>query len=250
MFRDLEEFYNGTKSEKIITICLTATPFEGDSDGLQCSAINELGYKVYNNSSKKEDFDPVIHREISIGSLDGYRTLILQESEKCGVLIYANDKEYESLKEEPNVKLVTLETSYLTLETMDAKHGPRYPVFMIDKNFGGRGYNFRAKDNPNGITMFILGSFPDRRTEVQTLMRVGRFGDQCTRIRDTKFERIDNNENAKRKGETKKLLDRVRAQRAKAANKGRTETPSLMKFQDKHLTNLQFNAKQQVEMLT
>ena len=34
MFRDLEEFYNGTKSEKIITICLTATPFEGDSDGL------------------------------------------------------------------------------------------------------------------------------------------------------------------------------------------------------------------------
>ena len=44
MFRDLESFYTGTKSEKVFTICLTATAYDGTKDGLQKSALNELGY--------------------------------------------------------------------------------------------------------------------------------------------------------------------------------------------------------------
>ena len=58
MFKDLEAFYKATKSEKVITICLTATAYEGGKDGLQRTALEELGYKVYYNTTKKEDYEP------------------------------------------------------------------------------------------------------------------------------------------------------------------------------------------------
>ena len=68
----------------------------------------------------------------------------MKESEKCGVLIYATGNEYESLCEEPNVTPVTAQTNYLLLETMDTKVGARYPVYIINDVYGGRGLNFRA----------------------------------------------------------------------------------------------------------
>lgn len=89
MFKDLEAFYKATKSEKVITICLTATAYEGGNDGLQRTALEELGYKVYYNTTKKEDYEPVIHQTRELGSLEARRALIIEASQKCGVLIYA-----------------------------------------------------------------------------------------------------------------------------------------------------------------
>lgn len=70
MFKDLTNFYKATKTEKVITICLTATPFEGEADGLQMSALKEIGYKVYKNSDKEEDYNPQITREVELGTID------------------------------------------------------------------------------------------------------------------------------------------------------------------------------------
>ena len=53
MFRDFEAFYKGTKSDKVIVICLTATAMDDSEDHLQRDALNELGYKVYYNNNKK-----------------------------------------------------------------------------------------------------------------------------------------------------------------------------------------------------
>ena len=97
IFRDLVSFYASTKSEKVFTICLTATAYDGTNEGLHKNAHNELGYEVYTYSDKKDDYEPVIHESFFIGALEKYRTLILNESEKCGVLIYATGSEYESL---------------------------------------------------------------------------------------------------------------------------------------------------------
>ena len=44
MFRDLESFYAGTKSEKVFTICLTATAYDGTDESVHKNALNELGY--------------------------------------------------------------------------------------------------------------------------------------------------------------------------------------------------------------
>ena len=64
MYRDLLTFYKATKTDKVITICLTATPFEGDADGMQMSALKELGYKVYKNSDKEDDYQPTINKKV------------------------------------------------------------------------------------------------------------------------------------------------------------------------------------------
>jgi len=60
-------------------------------------------------------------------------------------------------------------TNYKALETMDCKSGLYYPVFMINDQYGGRGLNFRAQNNPHGITLLILGSFLDKKTMKQVL---------------------------------------------------------------------------------
>ena len=52
MFSDLETFYKKTRADKVIVICLTATPYDGAEDGIQKSAIDALGYKIYKNSDK------------------------------------------------------------------------------------------------------------------------------------------------------------------------------------------------------
>ena len=66
-------------------------------------------------------------------------------------------------------------THFRAFETMDAKAGPNYPVYMIGDQYGGRGLNFRAQSNPHGITLLILGSFVDDKTMKQVLQRVGRW---------------------------------------------------------------------------
>ena len=54
------------------------------------TALDEIGYKVYKNSDNKDDYNPQINRKIELGTIDKFRTFILAESEKCGVLVYAN----------------------------------------------------------------------------------------------------------------------------------------------------------------
>ena len=172
--------------------------------------------------------------------LDEYRTIINNERKKNGVLIYATGKEFAALSEEEGVIPVTAETPYETLETMDAKLGYFFPVFIINDEYGGRGLNFRAQSNPHGITMLILGTFSDRIARHQTLWRVGRFGDPCTRIRDTNFPEVDAKKEAVRKGKLEGAIAKVMKDKAKMANLGRTPNRSLLEFQDNHRTNQQF----------
>ena len=48
------------------------------------------------------------------------------------MLIYATGNEFAVLSEEEGVIKVTAETPHETLETMDAKRGHFYPVFIIN----------------------------------------------------------------------------------------------------------------------
>jgi len=88
--------------------------------------------------------------------------------------------------------------------------------------------------------MLILGTFPDRITRHQTLWRVGRFNDECTRIRDTKFEEVDERKESQLKGNLEKTIEKVLKEKAKAAKEGKTPNRSLLEFEDKHRTNQKF----------
>ena len=63
----------------MITICLTATAYDGSEEGLEKHALDAMGYKVYYNSIKKEDYDPVVHKRIEFGTLEKIRTYINAE---------------------------------------------------------------------------------------------------------------------------------------------------------------------------
>jgi hypothetical protein len=242
-FGDVDGFCKDLKSDKVFTIFLTATAYEGEEDCLERSLMDELGYKIYKNSAKKEDFDPVVHETRDLKSLEEYRSLILKESELCGVLIYANGTEYASLSEEDIVTPVTSELDLLRIETMDAKVGPRFPVFMINEEYGGRGLNFRAQTSPLGITMLIIGSFPCSRARTQTLFRVGRFGDKCRRIKIAAFDDLDEAKNAEYKGRIAKALKKIQTDRVKACQKGNIIMGSPTEFADKHMSNAAFLLK-------
>ena len=134
---------------------------------------------------------------------------------------------------------------------MDAKIGAYYPVFMINESYGGRGLNFRAQNNAEGITMLILGSFLDRRTKNQVLQRVGRFTDKCTRIRDTHFDEFDDEKNAKRLGMISKFLEKLQQLKMRQGVQGQNIiVQSKTEFKDNHLSNREYLNKEQQERLS
>ena len=177
---------------------------------------------------------------MELGTIDKFRTFILQESERCGVLVYANGKEYEQLKNEDNITAVSEVDSHLPFETMDAKVGPRYPVYLISENFGTRGINFRAVNSDLGITLLILGSFPDPTTRLQTLKRVGRFTDKCTRVQDTSFPEYDTEKLLKYRGQITGALEKIIKGNQAKALKGNIPEGSRTEYADKHLSNGQY----------
>lgn len=145
--------------------------------------------------------------------------------------------------EEDNVIPIKLETNLLAIETMDAKLGFRFPVFIINEEYGGRGLNFRAVNSQFGITMLIIGSFPYSRARTQTLFRVGRFGDKCKRIRASEFPEIDSTKNAEYKGSIEKALNKIHAAKVKDCKNGKIPFGSPTEFKDNHLSNQAFLLK-------
>ena len=130
--------------ESVSTICLTATAYDGVEQGLEKSIIDQMGQSIYYNSSEKADFIPKIHEEDDFGSFDDYCKMISEERKKCGVLVYATGELYDKLIVENIGEAVKADTNYKLLETMDWKTGDRFPIYIINDKYGGRGCNFRA----------------------------------------------------------------------------------------------------------
>ena len=66
IFRDYERFYKSIKHEKVRTICLTATAYDGDENSLELACLKALDFKIYRNSDSKEDFVPKITKSIDL----------------------------------------------------------------------------------------------------------------------------------------------------------------------------------------
>ena len=129
------------------------------------------------------------------------------------VLVYADDPIYKELLQTDFIKTVPEELDESLLSTLNwpLKDTGLYPVYLINSKYGGRGVNYRAPDHTHGITMIIGGAFPDERTRIQTLLRVGRFGDNCERIQDELVQDIDIQVNGDRMGKIMKAGEKVTA---------------------------------------
>ena len=98
------------------------------------------------------------------------------------MLIYAVNVNADMMRTIPNVKEVTVATDHKELAEMDKKDKGRYPIWLMTDQFGTRGHDYRAPKSKLGICLVIASMFPDRRSRVQALLRVGRHTDNCVRV--------------------------------------------------------------------
>lgn len=108
------------------------------------------------------------------------------------------------------IEKVTLRTQHEDLRRMDAKTEGLYPVYLINKAYGGRGLDYRAENNPHGICMIICDGFRDTRTRHQYLMRIRRYNDGGMYIQGHDVQDIDKNEFLNYKGKLKKACDEIK----------------------------------------
>ena len=73
---------------------------------------------------------------------------------------------------------VTEATPDKDLRSMDVPTDDTYPVYLINEKYGCRGLDYRAKENVHGICMIICSPFSDKRSRIQALMRICRYGDE------------------------------------------------------------------------
>ena len=196
MFDDLELFYNNTKAKNLKIICLTATPYDGNEEGNELKAIQLMQYKLFYSSEEAANMSPTVNETFEIRTKEAYEKLINEKKKIQPVLIFANHSLFGQLAELDGVHIVTSETPSKDLETMDVRTGQYFPVMMISNDYGTRGINFRAPNSQLGICMIVGGSFGDRRSRVQGLLRVGRYTDKCHRIQDKAYPEIDAGVNA------------------------------------------------------
>ena len=67
-----------------------------------------------------------------------------------------------------------------TLDERSSQDGSLHNLIVATTSFGMRGMDYRAKNK--GIVLIVSASFGNKRSALQGLSRVGRFGDPCQRI--------------------------------------------------------------------
>ena len=191
IFDDISQYYSNTAYKNIKVIGMTATPFHGSKDGAEAASLDIMNFGIYRNNFKVEDFDPKVNKTVKLGSLTKWTQLIEDLRKQQSVLIYANGEEYKQLVTIDYVMPVHVETNEAMLKKLDNRLGEFYPVYIISSGMGDRGEDFRAPGHSLGIALVILGTFTDARSRIQTLSRVGRYNDACSRIQDETFALVD-----------------------------------------------------------
>ena len=218
-FDDFKAYYQNTKTKNIRVIGLTATAYTGSEDGLERQALELLKYQIYKTSNNQELLDPTIHQEMILGTAEAYKKFVERRKEVAPVVVYANGALHGALAESNYITPVSEQTTDEDLRKMDQKKNNSYPVYLISEGSGDRGLDYRAPQAKEGITMIIGGSFSDPRTKIQTLSRVGRYGDKCLRIKDTSFPLINHSKNSQRKGVISGVLSTISKEIEKANQK-------------------------------
>ena len=191
IFDDISQYYSNTSYKNIKVIGLTATPFHGSKDGAEAASLHIMNFGIYHNNFKLENFDPKVDKTVKLGSFAKWTQLIEDLRKQQSVVIYANGEEYKQLVKIDYVMPVHVETDEAMLKNLHLKLGDHYPVYMITSGMGDRGEDFRAPGHSLGIALVILGTFADTRSRIQTLSRVGRYNDNCSRIQDESFAIVD-----------------------------------------------------------
>jgi len=107
------------------------------------------------------------------------------------VLVFCSDSALEQLVEEiSGVTVLELVTDYKVLTEIErADDSGMHRVFATAKENSMRGLDFRAPSL--GMVLIVDSAFSSPRDRSQGLSRVGRFGDDCTRVKLGTFDDVD-----------------------------------------------------------
>ena len=136
-----------------------------------------LGYHNVLTQEKGEESKPIVDTFRKMSNADEVMSAVDEYRQTRGVLVYATGDLHEELAKERFLPCVDEETSHDKLRRMDEKWEGLYPVYLLDDDYGIRGLDFRAANNPHGICMLICSAWRDSRTRVQGLKRICRYSD-------------------------------------------------------------------------
>ena len=182
MFQNPAAFLKFVK--KSPCICLTATPADDATGGIERSVLKEMKFKIFENlidGVKPDVYNPQFER-VSCSSKEMLAEIIGQESRKQAVLLYCTPQEKESLKDQLTFSTYIDETIQPeSLRTLDECVEGRYRVLVADTpKIALIGLDYRSYTN--SILFVTTRSFTHRREMVQAANRVGRGSDKFKRV--------------------------------------------------------------------
>jgi hypothetical protein len=163
----------------------TATPDDFKLAGAESKILGLLKFKKFNYIlGGVKEIPELTFDEVSSYSTVAEKASLIGKYASCGpVLVYCNEALITALKEGGcDLLAVTEDIDTELLRSLDkANAGCVYKVLVAEDPSAMRGYDYRS---PNcAMTLVIDRSFDNFREAVQGYYRVGRFGDQCKRIR-------------------------------------------------------------------
>ena len=172
-------------------ICLTAAADDKYDQGIEKKAIVSLGFVTFRNSDKLTLMQPKINKTLDLSDSNIAIETINKERETRSVLVYSCGDVMQDLELQADFKKVNADTSDSDLRNLGQKKNNIYPVYLIDRTYGIRGIDYKAPGNPLGICLVVLSPCNTDREWMQLLFRVGRYGEDCYRIVNSKMDRID-----------------------------------------------------------
>ena len=161
-----KKFAQSISNEKIRVICLTATPDDGLSEGSERVLIDLLEFKRIYTEKNEDMVEPKIDEKAVIPTALEIMTLVNSYRTSRGVLVYVNEPCSTELVNVHKLVKVDKHTPDAALRNMDKQKEGLYPVFVVNENYGTRGLDYRAPNNPLGILMIICSAFPDKRSRL------------------------------------------------------------------------------------
>lgn len=128
---------------------------------------------------------------VSCNSISAKAELILKQAETGPVLVYCNKDLTDALKAlDCSTLIVTDDSETKDLEELDKiLDNGKYRVLAAVEEIVMRGFDYRSRDCQ--MSLVVARSFSNDREAIQGLGRVGRWGDQCKRIRFSDVPFVD-----------------------------------------------------------
>ena len=174
-------------------ICFTATPDNCDGRGIEAQVVQALQFKQYayapdaeqEDAATRLEFDDVHHVSSTEDKVKLITTLVASGS----VIVYGSEELKDQLLLVASAGTIVINQDNVDCKMLRQLDQAPYKILFNVNQFGMRGIDYRSQRNT--LYLVIAQGFDCTREALQGMARVGRFGDQCKRIKFSDVELVD-----------------------------------------------------------